>query len=175
MSRESAKEIRRTWTQISFLLSEGKSLLLLGNIDSICTHTHTRALTYTQAVQGTGWLRGQTVQMSWKSVPGSFLSFVLSHLRVWLTISSSDWKQNSPGLDLAFIKHPYIKTKVMSIMKKVPAKSVYQSSCPWRQLVVTQLCLSQYKVLTLELKSKPTYPVAHNAICIHLAVLSICI
>lgn len=33
----------------------------------------------------------------------------------------------------------------MSIMKKVPAKSVYQSSCPWRQVVVTQLCLFQYK------------------------------
>lgn len=86
------------------------SLLILGKRDSICTHTHT--LTYTQAVQWTGWLHGQTVQMSWKSVPGlCVLSFVLSHLHVWLTTGSSDWKQNSPGLDFAFIKHPYINNQ----------------------------------------------------------------
>lgn len=50
-------------------------------------------------VRWTGCLCGQTLYMSSKTVPGSLLSFVLSHLHVWLTVTSFDWKQNTPGLD----------------------------------------------------------------------------
>lgn len=68
--------------------------------------------------------------ISSKSVPGSLLGFVLSHLRVWLTITSFDWNQNSPVLDFAFRNHPHIKTKVMSVMKKKKGRrlSVFLSS-----------------------------------------------
>lgn len=66
--------------------------------------------------------------MSTQSVLGSLLSFILSHLHVWLTIAISDWKQNSPGLGFAFIKHLYIETKVMFIKWKALAN---MSSCPW--------------------------------------------
>lgn len=50
---------------------------------------------YMQAVQRPVWLYGQTVQISVKCVPGSLFSSVLSHLHVWLTISSSDQKKNT--------------------------------------------------------------------------------
>lgn len=102
-------------------------------------------------------------QFKWVQRVSLVLSVLFkSHLYVWLTNSSSDWRQNSPGL--CFHK-TLILTKVMSIMKKVLTNCVCQSSCPWWQVVVTHSFLFQCKVFILELQSKQTYPLITKARC----------
>lgn len=94
--------------------------------------------------------------MSWKCVPGFlFVFFLLSHLRLWLT--RSDWKQNRLGLYSAFIKHPYIKTKVMSLMEKVLTKRCRPIFYPWWQILATPLCLFHCKVLLHKLTASPSW------------------
>lgn len=151
-----ALQLNNTW--VSF--STGMSPLMLVNRYSIYTQCAMNRL-HTLTVWTDSVYEFKVMSLA----PSSVL--FLYHLRVWLTIIGSDWKQASPELDFTFRKHPYNKAKVMSIMeKKVLTLRVYQSSCPWQRVVVTHLRLFQCKVFILKLRSKRTYPLADNAICL---------